>query len=165
MAPALSAARCLCHVQICLHGVTDSKLVHRLEKKREKKVSAAGEKQSVGGETWFICRLSPWLLVANAATAARSSHTSCQAPTACGKCGGAAHQEDSTAKTKKSIMTSPQGRWTLIRIWRLFALSSWDVTSRKLRSEAAEVWLARRNVHMFVKRSLNPAYVYLVNGW
>lgn len=174
MAPALSAARCLCHfichALFCVSWLLASKYVSTVWltqnwcidlKKREKKSLRRGKTKCLGArrDLSVVNHLDSWC---ERGTAARSSHTSCQAPTACGKCRWAAHQKDSTAKTNKSIMTSPQGHWTLIRVWRLFALS-------------AEMWPAANwgvkllksgwRGEMFVKRSLNPAYAYLVNGW
>lgn len=49
-------------VQTCLPGVTDLKLMPTLKKEREKSSPTEG-KNKVLGETWFICCLSPWLLV------------------------------------------------------------------------------------------------------
>lgn len=49
-------------VQTCLHSVTDSKLMRTLKREGEKSSPTEG-KNKVLAETWFICSLSPWLLV------------------------------------------------------------------------------------------------------
>lgn len=65
------------------------------------------EKKKRGGICWdMICLLFISLTPGDSAALPHViSHTSCRAPGARNTCGGAAHQEDSAAKTKRSRMT------------------------------------------------------------
>lgn len=99
-------------VQICLHGVTDSKLVHRLEKKRKKKSLRRGKTKCRGRDVIYL----PFITLtpgANAAPQHVAATHHVRPPPPAASVEGQHIKRIPRAKTNKSIMTSPRGRWTL----------------------------------------------------